>query len=124
MAWLLLFLAGLAETGWAIGLKHTVGFTKLVPSIITVSLMAVSFVLLAHALKSLPLGTAYAVWVGIGTVGTVIAGIILFDESRDLVRILCVILIVAGIVGLRLVDTPKPVPLPAELISETDAGKP
>lgn len=124
MSWLLLFLAGLAETGWAIGLKHTVGFTKLVPSIITVSLMAVSFVLLAHALKSLPLGTAYAVWVGIGTVGTVIAGIILFDESRDLVRILCVILIVAGIVGLRLVDTPKPVPLPTKLISETDAGKP
>jgi len=124
MEWLILFLAGLAEAAWAICLKYTAGFTKPVPTLMTVSLMGVSFFLLAHALKSLPLGTAYAVWVGIGTVGTVIAGIILFDESRNLMRILCVMLIIVGVVGLRLVDTQKPVPPLANLITEADAGKP
>jgi quaternary ammonium compound-resistance protein SugE len=104
MAWLVLFAAGLAETGWAIGLKYTYGFTRLTPTIITVALMIVSFALLAQALRSLPLGTAYAVWVGIGVCGTVIAGIYLFDEPRHPLRLLCIGLIVAGVLGLRLLE--------------------
>ncbi len=102
MAWLYLFVAGLFETGWAIGLKYTAGFTKLWPSIWTVLAMIASFYLLSQALKTLPLGTAYAVWTGIGALGTAIAGILFFGEPRDLVRIFCLLLILAGIAGLKL----------------------
>jgi quaternary ammonium compound-resistance protein SugE len=103
MAWLVLFLAGLGEVGWAVGLKYTAGFTRLWPSVATVAAMGVSLYLLAVALKSLPLGTAYAVWTGIGTTGTAILGIFLFAESADALRLLCIGLIVAGILGLKMV---------------------
>lgn len=103
MAWLALFAAGLFEVGWAVGLKYTDGFTRLWPTIGTVASMVVSLALLGLALRTLPLGTAYAVWTGIGTVGTVILGIFLFAESADAVRLGCIALIVAGIVGLKLV---------------------
>jgi quaternary ammonium compound-resistance protein SugE len=103
MAWLTLFAAGLFEVGWAIGLKYSAGFTKLGPSIATIGAMVISLLLLGMALKSLPLGTAYAVWTGIGTIGTVVLGIFLFGESSDVIRIACIGLIVAGIVGLKLV---------------------
>ena len=103
MAWFILALAGLAEVGWAIGLKYTDGFSRLWPSIGTGAAMLVSLWLLGLALKSLPLGTAYAVWTGIGTIGTVILGIILFGESAAPLRLACIALIVAGIAGLKLV---------------------
>ncbi|WP_157015188.1 quaternary ammonium compound efflux SMR transporter SugE [Mesorhizobium xinjiangense] len=103
MAWIVLVAAGLFEIGWAIGLKYTEGFTRLWPSIGTVASMTVSFGLLGLALRTLPLGTAYAVWTGIGTIGTVTLGILLFQESADIVRIACIGLIVAGIAGLKLV---------------------
>jgi quaternary ammonium compound-resistance protein SugE len=103
MAWLYLFVAGLFEVGWAVGLKFTAGFTRLVPTALTVASMVLSLGLLGLALKSLPLGTAYAIWTGIGTIGTVIVGIWAFGESADAVRLLCVGLIVAGIVGLKMV---------------------
>jgi quaternary ammonium compound-resistance protein SugE len=106
MAWVVLFLAGLFEIGWAVGLKYTEGFTRLAPSLWTVASIVVSFALLGLALKSLPLGTAYAVWTGVGTTGTVILGILLFGESTDAVRLACIGLIVAGIVGLKLVSAP------------------
>jgi quaternary ammonium compound-resistance protein SugE len=102
MSWLFLFFAGLFEIGWAVGLKYTDGFTRLVPSLLTVASMVISLGLLGLALKALPLGTAYAIWVGIGTIGTVIAGIWLFAEDASLVRMFCVGLIAAGIVGLKL----------------------
>lgn len=102
MAWFLLFLAGLAEIGWAVGLKYTAGFTRLVPSALTIGAMIVSLALLGLALKSLPLGTAYAIWTGIGTVGTALLGIWLFGESADWLRLACIGLIVAGIIGLKL----------------------
>lgn len=102
-AWLILFIAGLCEVGWAIGLKYTEGFSRLWPSVWTVALMIASIALLGWALKSLPLGTAYAVWTGIGAVGTSILGIYLFGESREIARFVCIGLIVAGIVGLKLV---------------------
>ena len=102
MAWIVLFLAGLFEVGWAVGLKYTVGFTRLAPSALTIAAMVGSLWLLAVALKSLPLGTAYAVWTGIGTVGTAVLGIVLFGESTDGVRLACIGLIVVGILGLRL----------------------
>lgn len=105
MAWLYLLLAGVAEIGWAVGLKYTEGFTRPVPTVLTLLSMVVSLALLGLALKSLPLGTAYAVWTGIGTVGTVIFGILYFGEAADAVRLACVGLIVAGIVGLKLVTT-------------------
>ena len=101
MSWIILFLAGLFEIAWAIGLKYSEGFTKLTPSIITIITMFISFYLLSLALKSLPLGTAYAVWVGIGTVGTVIAGIMLFGESMTLIRVISILFILIGIVGLK-----------------------
>ena len=101
MSWIILFLAGLFEIAWAIGLKYSEGFTKLTPSIITIIAMFISFYLLSLALKSLPLGTAYAVWVGIGTVGTVIAGIMLFGESMTLIRVISILFILIGIVGLK-----------------------
>ena len=101
MDWLLLFIAGLLETGWAIGLKYSDGFTKLWPSLITLALMGISFFLLSQALKTIPIGTGYAVWTGIGAVGTVIVGMTFLGEPRDVGRICCLFLIVAGIVGLK-----------------------
>jgi len=106
MAWLILALAGLCEVGWAVGLKYTEGFTRLWPSLWTVASMVVSLWLLAVALKTLPLGTAYAVWTGIGAVGTALLGIALLGESAAALRLVCIGLIVAGIIGLKLV-TPE-----------------
>jgi len=102
MTWFILILAGLFEVVWAVGLKYTHGFTRLIPSAITVIGMALSFWLLALAMKQLPLGTAYGVWVGIGTVGAFIAGIVLFDEPVSGLRIVSIGLIVAGLVGLKM----------------------
>jgi quaternary ammonium compound-resistance protein SugE len=102
MSWFYLFVAGLFEVGWAIGLKYTHGFTRLVPTALTVASMAISLGLLGLALKNLPLGTAYAVWTGIGTVGTAVLGIVLFGEPATVIRLVCIGLIVAGIVGLKL----------------------
>jgi quaternary ammonium compound-resistance protein SugE len=104
MAWLLLFLAGLMEVGWAVGLKYTEGFSRLVPSVLTLAGMAASMALLGLALRTLPMGTAYAVWTGIGAVGTAILGIVLFGDPAGVARIGCIGLIVAGIVGLKLVS--------------------
>jgi len=102
VAWIFLFLAGILEIGWAIGLKYTEGFTRLVPTVLTGAAMLASIVLLGIAVRTLPLGTAYAIWTGIGTVGTVILGIILFAEPATAVRIGCIALIIAGIAGLKL----------------------
>ena len=102
MSWIILFIAGLLEVVWAIGLKYTRGFTRLTPSVITVSAMIVSIVLLSWAMRSLPVGTAYAVWTGIGAVGAAITGILLLGESASLARIASLALIVAGIIGLKL----------------------
>ncbi len=101
MAWWVLFLAGLLEIGWAIGLKYTDGFTKLWPSLWTLAAMGLSFAFLSYALKTLPVGTAYAVWTGIGVVGTAILGILLFGEALSILRLVCILLIVTGIAGLR-----------------------
>ena len=106
MAWIYLVDAGLFEVGWAIGLKYTEGFTRLWPTLWTGAAMAVSLFLLAQALKTLPVGTGYAVWTGIGSVGTVVLGIVLLGESRDALRLLCLALILIGIVGLKLVTEP------------------
>ena len=102
MAWIILVLAGLFEVGWAIGLKYTDGFTKPWPTVGTVAAMAISLGLLGIAMKSLPVGTAYAIWVGVGAVGTVILGIVLFNEPTNPLRLVSVGLIVAGLVGLKL----------------------
>ncbi|GAA4344204.1 quaternary ammonium compound efflux SMR transporter SugE [Kangiella taiwanensis] len=104
MAWLYLFIAGLFECGWAIGLKYTEGFSKPLPTVLTVIAMGISFWLLSIAMKTIPVGTAYAVWTGIGAVGVAIMGMFLFNESKDILRILCLLLIVTGIVGLKLVS--------------------
>jgi len=104
MAWVILFVAGLTEVGWAIGLKYTEGFTRPVPTGLTVACMIVSIGLLGLALKTLPIGTAYAIWTGIGTIGTALLGIYLFGESASAMRLACIALIVAGIVGLKLVS--------------------
>ena len=104
MAWVILIVAGLFEIGWAIGLKYTEGFSRLWPSLGTVAAMIVSLALLGLALKTLPIGTAYAVWTGIGTVGTVILGICLLGDPATVVRLGCICLIVAGIGGLKLVS--------------------
>lgn len=106
MAWIYLVVAGLFECGWAIGIKYTDGFTKLYPSILTVSAMAISFWLLSIAMKTIPIGTAYAVWTGIGAVGVAILGMFLFNESKEIARVFCLLLIVSGIVGLKLVSSP------------------
>lgn len=102
MAWLILVLAGLFEVGWAIGLKYTDGFTRPLPTAGTIAAMGLSMVLLGVAVQTLPVGTAYAVWVGIGAVGTVILGILLFDEPMTVARIASIALIVLGLVGLKL----------------------
>jgi len=104
MAWIYLVIAGLLEVGWAIGLKYTEGWTKLGPSIVTVIGMIASFYFLSQALRTLPLGTAYAVWTGIGAVGTVVLGMALFGEPVEALRLTCIGLIVAGVVGLRVVS--------------------
>ncbi|MBV7568807.1 quaternary ammonium compound efflux SMR transporter SugE [Pseudomonas sp. PDM27] len=101
MSWIILFFAGLFEVGWAVGLKYTDGFTRPLPTVLTVVAMAISLGLLGLAMKELPLGTAYAIWTGVGAVGTVIAGIILFGESMALVRLASVALIISGLVGLK-----------------------
>jgi quaternary ammonium compound-resistance protein SugE len=102
LPWLYLLLAGLLEVGWAVGLKYTNGFTRLWPSVGTIAAMIVSFFFLSLALKTIPVGTGYAVWTGIGAVGTAILGMMLLGESRDGWRLLCLALIIAGIVGLKL----------------------
>ncbi len=102
MQWLYLILAGIFEVGWALSLKYSQGFSKLYPSILTIAGMAASFYFLSLSLKNLPLGTAYAIWTGIGTVGTVVLGIILFQESLSAGRLVCIGLIVTGILGLKL----------------------
>lgn len=101
MSWTLLVLAGLLEVVWAIGLKYTEGFTKLWPSVLTLAAMGVSFYLLSLAMRSIPLGTAYAVWVGIGAVGAAIAGMIIFKEPATILRIVSLLLVIGGIVGLK-----------------------
>lgn len=101
MAWTLLVLAGLLEVVWAVSMKLSEGFTRLWPSVITVAFMIASFLCLALALRELPVGTAYAVWTGIGAVGTAVLGMVLFGESRDAIRLGCILLIVAGIVGMK-----------------------
>ena len=104
MPWIYLFFAGLFEIGWAVGLKYTNGFTRLTPTLLTVAAMAVSLFLLGLALRSLPLGTAYAIWTGIGTIGTAILGIMLFSEPAEVLRLVCIGMIAAGIIGLKLVS--------------------
>jgi quaternary ammonium compound-resistance protein SugE len=104
MAWIYLTIAGLFEVGWAIGLKYTEGFTRLLPSLWTVASMIISIVLLGLAVKALPVGTAYAVWTGIGAVGTAILGIYLFAQPATALRLMCIGLILCGIVGLKLVS--------------------
>ncbi|MFC0903507.1 quaternary ammonium compound efflux SMR transporter SugE [Clostridium sp. MT-14] len=104
MKWLILFIAGLLEVWWAIALKYSQGFTKLIPSIFTIIGMIGSFYFLSLTLKTLPLGTAYAIWTGIGTIGTVIFGIILFREPINIIRIICIGFIIVGILGLKLVS--------------------
>ncbi|WP_455924417.1 quaternary ammonium compound efflux SMR transporter SugE [Pseudomonas putida] len=102
MSWLILFFAGLFEVGWAIGLKYTDGFSKPLPTVLTVAAMAASLGLLGLAMRDLPLGTAYAIWTGVGAVGTVIAGIVLFGESVAPMRVASVVLIITGLIGLKL----------------------
>jgi quaternary ammonium compound-resistance protein SugE len=101
IAWLYLILAGICEIGWAFGLKYSEGFTKPVVSVVTVAVMILSFVLLAQAMKTLPLGTAYGIWTGIGAAGTAILGMFFLNEPKDLMRILCLLMIIAGVVGLK-----------------------
>lgn len=105
MAWIYLFIAGILEVGWAIGLKYTEGFSRFWPSVGTIACMIVSFAFLAQALKAIPIGTGYAVWTGIGTVGTAILGIALFNEPRDAPRVLCIVLILIGISGLKILSS-------------------
>jgi quaternary ammonium compound-resistance protein SugE len=104
MAWFLLFVAGLLEVGWAVGLKYTDGFTRPIPTLVTVISMIASVGLLGLSLKTLPLGTAYAIWTGVGTLGTAVLGVILLGEAATVARLACIGMIVAGIVGLKLVS--------------------
>lgn len=106
MAWLSVFIAGVFEMVWAVGLKYSDGFSRLWPSVLTIGAMMISFWLLSYALKTLPVGTTYAVWTGIGAAGTALMGMLLFGESRDTARLVCIGLIIAGILGLRLVEQP------------------
>lgn len=105
MPWFHLIIAGLLEVAWAIGLKQTDGWTRLWPSVITVVLMIASFFFLSLALRTLPLGTAYAIWTGIGAVGTALIGILIFDEPRTVARLVCILLIISGVVGLKLASS-------------------
>lgn len=105
MAWTCLVVAGLLEIGWAVGLKYTEGFSKLWPSVATGIAMIVSFVLLSYALKTIPIGTGYAVWTGIGAAGTAIIGMIYLGEPREALRVLCIALIIVGVVGLKFAST-------------------
>jgi len=105
MVWTYLVIAGLFECAWAIGLKFTEGFTRFWPSLFTILSMVISFWLLSFAMRSIPVGTAYAVWTGIGAVGVAVLGMAIFGESRDLMRVICLLLIVSGIVGLKLVSS-------------------
>ena len=118
MPWILLVIAGLLEIVWAVGLKYTRGFTQLWPSVITIAAMVFSMILLALALRSIPVGTGYAVWTGIGAVGAAILGIVLFGESRDAMRLACIGMIVLGIIGLKLA-TPTTTPAAAPPIDTT-----
>ncbi|HOJ19102.1 MAG: multidrug efflux SMR transporter [Ignavibacteriales bacterium] len=102
-AWLLLFIAGLFEAGWVIGMKYSDGFTRIIPSIITVICMVISMLLLSYAVRTLPIGTGYAVWTGIGVIASVILGIILFKEEKDFLRLFFITLIMIGITGLKVV---------------------
>jgi len=104
MEWIFLFIAGLFEAAWAIGLKYTEGFTRLYPSVFTIVCMFFSFYFLSQALKTLPIGTGYAVWTGIGIIGTTILGALLFNEPMDLARAFCITLIFSGIIGLRIIS--------------------
>ena len=104
MPWVVLTIAGLFEIGWAVGLKYSDGFSKPLPSVLTVVAMAFSLWLLALAMKTIPVGTAYAVWTGIGAIGVAILGMLLFGESREFLRVACLFLIIAGIIGLKLVS--------------------
>jgi quaternary ammonium compound-resistance protein SugE len=104
MAWFVLFLAGVLEIGWAVGLKYTEGFTRPLPTLFTVASMVISLALLGVSVKTLPLGTAYAIWTGIGTLGTAALGIVLFGESAAAARLICIGLIIAGIAGLKVVS--------------------
>ena len=108
MAWVVLFIAGLFEIGWAVGLKYTEGFTRLWPTVATGVALTMSLALLGVALRTLPLGTAYAVWTGIGSVGTALLGVVLFREPATVMRLLCIGLIVAGIIGLKLASPSPP----------------
>ncbi|GHA70658.1 DMT family transporter [Pontibacter akesuensis] len=101
IAWVYLLLAGICEIGWAFGLKYSEGFTKVGVSIVTVVVMILSFVLLSQAMKTLPLGTAYGIWTGIGAAGTAVLGMVFLDEPRDVIRIVCLLLIITGVVGLK-----------------------
>lgn len=103
MAWIYLFMAGLMEVAWAVGLKYTDGFTRLVPSVATIVMMIIGFILLSFALRSIPISTAYAVWTGIGVVGTALIGMMVLGEPRSVVKILSVLMIVIGITGLKIV---------------------
>lgn len=105
MPWFHLIIAGLLEVAWAIGLKQTAGWTRLGPSLVTVALMIASFFFLSLALRSLPLGTAYAVWTGIGAVGTALIGIFIFHEPRTTARLVCILLIISGVIGLKLASS-------------------
>ncbi len=105
MAWLLLVIAGLFECGWAVGLKYTNSFTNLVPSILTIAAMMISFWLLSIAMKTIPIGTAYGVWTGIGAIGVALLGMFILGESKDFMKIICLLFIVAGIVGLKVVSS-------------------
>lgn len=107
MAWAYLIIAGIFEIIWAVALRNSEGFTKLIPAIITILAMAVSIYLLAISLKTIPLGIAYTIWTGVGAIGVVIAGIVLFNESKDILKLLFIFFIIAGIVGLKLISTPK-----------------
>ncbi|MBB5035744.1 quaternary ammonium compound efflux SMR transporter SugE [Prosthecobacter vanneervenii] len=106
MPWFHLLIAGLLEVAWAVGLKQTEGWTRLWPSVITVVLMIASFFFLSLALRTLPIGTAYAVWTGIGAVGTALIGLFIFHEPRTTARLVCILLIVSGVVGLKLASAP------------------
>jgi quaternary ammonium compound-resistance protein SugE len=107
VAWVYLVLAGICEIGWAFGLKYSQGFSKFGVSVATVLIMILSFVLLAQAMKHLPLGTAYATWTGIGAAGTAILGIVFLNESRDLIRVFCLLLIIVGVIGLKVFSDAK-----------------